>query len=121
MKNIKHLALCFAIGLFAVSCSTTKELSYNIEAKSNTQTGGTVTFTQEGGKVTMRVHATGLTPGLHAMHLHEIADCSAEDAMSTGGHWNPTGHDHGRWEEGDRKSTRLNSSHVARSYADIGL
>lgn len=101
MKNIKHLALCFALGLFAVSCSTTKELSYDIEAKSNTQTGGTVTFKEENGQVTMRVHATGLTPGLHAMHLHEIADCSADDAMSTGGHWNPTGHDHGRWEEGE--------------------
>src|SRR5690606_7365569 len=99
MKNIKHLALCFAIGLFAVSCSTTKELSYNIEAKSDTQTGGTVTFKEENGQVTMRVHATGLTPGLHAIHLHEIADCSADEAMSTGRHWNPTGYEQGRWEE----------------------
>jgi superoxide dismutase, Cu-Zn family len=32
----------------------------------------------------------------HAMHLHEIGDCSAADASSAGGHFNPTGAAHGR-------------------------
>ncbi len=33
----------------------------------------------------------------HAIHLHEKADCSADDATSTGGHWNPTSEPHGKW------------------------
>lgn len=45
----------------------------------------------------MYVDAKGLTPGEHAIHIHDKADCSAADAMSTGGHWNPGGSDHGKW------------------------
>jgi Cu-Zn family superoxide dismutase len=38
---------------------------------------------------------SGLTPGQqHAMHVHERGDCSAPDAMSAGGHYNPKSHPH---------------------------
>lgn len=99
MKKIQILGLSvFALAL--ASCSTCEKLTYDIQAKSDTQTGGTVTFYQKGDVVTMKVNATNLTPGEHAIHLHDKADCSAPDAMSTGGHWNPTSHDHGKWGEG---------------------
>ena len=39
----------------------------------------------------------GLTPGSHAIHLHEFSDCSSPDGKSTGGHWNPTFESHGAW------------------------
>lgn len=97
MNYFKIPALCVVAMLLLGSCSSTKELSYQILSKSNTQTAGTVSFIQKDGEVTMRVNASGLTPGLHAIHLHEKADCSAPDATSTGGHWNPAGSDHGRW------------------------
>lgn len=97
MNYFKIPTLCIGAMLLLGSCSSTKELSYQIMAKSGTQTGGTVSFVQKDGEVTMRVSASGLTPGLHAIHLHEKADCSAPDATSTGGHWNPAGSDHGRW------------------------
>lgn len=57
--------------------------------------GGRVFFfqTEEG----LRVHAaiTGATEGVHGIHIHEKGDCSAEDASSAGGHWNPTKGEHG--------------------------
>jgi len=100
MKLLKIPAVCVAALLFAVSCAPTKELTYQIMPKDGTPTAGTVSFVQKGDEVTMTVKASGLTPGLHAIHLHEKADCSAPDFTSTGGHWNPTESDHGRWGEG---------------------
>lgn len=69
-----------------------------IEAKSNSTVSGTVTFIENNGKVSMTAKFTGLTPGPHAIHIHENGDCSAEDGSSAGGHWNPTHEDHGAWE-----------------------
>jgi superoxide dismutase, Cu-Zn family len=56
---------------------------------------GTVTFTQKGDKVTVSAKVSGLTPGGHGLHIHEKGDCSAPDAMSAGGHFNPTNKPHG--------------------------
>jgi Cu-Zn family superoxide dismutase len=47
------------------------------------------------------VHITGEIGGLgtgmtHAIHVHEKGDCSAADASSAGGHFNPTASAHGR-------------------------
>lgn len=51
------------------------------------------------------VHFTGEIGGLvrnatHAIHVHEKGDCSAADASSAGGHFNPTGQPHGRPDAG---------------------
>jgi len=74
-----------------------KKLKLKLEAKSNSNVTGNVVFTEENGSVTMTAVMSGLTPGSHAIHLHEKADCSSEDGTSTGGHWNPTSEPHGIW------------------------
>lgn len=96
--KFQTLTLLAGCALFAVSCSTSK--TYNILSKSGTQTGGTAKLTQEGNDVVMDLDVTNLTPGIHAVHIHEKGDCSALDATSTGGHWNPGKHDHGKWGNG---------------------
>lgn len=68
-----------------------------LESRSGSTVTGTATFTQHGSKVLMKVVVNGLTPGLHAIHLHETGDCSAPDATSAGGHWNPSSENHGKW------------------------
>lgn len=73
------------------------EISFKMEPKSESDVQGTVTFLEKDGKVAMSASFSGLTPGEHAIHLHEKADCSAADATSTGGHWNPTSQPHGKW------------------------
>jgi Cu-Zn family superoxide dismutase len=55
---------------------------------------GVVTFTQAGTAVAVSVKLTGLTAGKHGFHIHEFGDCSAPDATSAGGHFNPAGHPH---------------------------
>jgi superoxide dismutase, Cu-Zn family len=42
------------------------------------------------------VQAVGLTPGLHAVHVHTTGTCTPPDFVSAGGHWNPTGRQHGK-------------------------
>jgi Cu-Zn family superoxide dismutase len=51
---------------------------------------GTVWFTKVGDEVRVRAHVTGLDPGQkHGFHVHEYGDCSAADATSAGGHYDP--------------------------------
>lgn len=59
------------------------------------QVRGTVTFTRETDGVRVVADLAGLKPGEHGFHIHENGDCSAPDASSAGGHFNPTGMPHG--------------------------
>lgn len=93
------LSLSAGIALLATSCTTTK--NYTVYPKSHTETQGTAQFTQSNGKVTLDLNVYKLTPGIHAVHIHEKGDCSATDASSAGGHWNPTTHNHGKWGHGE--------------------
>jgi superoxide dismutase, Cu-Zn family len=56
---------------------------------------GKVTFSAvAAGGVKVNAHITGLTAGKHGFHIHEFGDCSAPDAASAGGHFNPSGDPH---------------------------
>ena len=72
-----------------------------MEAASGSKVTGEANFTDEGdGKVRFELSAENLTPGEHAVHIHEKGDCSAADASSAGGHWNPTMKPHGKRGDG---------------------
>ncbi|HKP56274.1 MAG TPA: superoxide dismutase family protein [Polyangiales bacterium] len=60
----------------------------------NATLAGTVKFSGEPGKVQVMVTLMGAPAGMHGLHIHETGDCSAADAMSAGGHWNPSMHMH---------------------------
>ncbi|MGE5338952.1 MAG: superoxide dismutase family protein [Gemmatimonadota bacterium] len=65
----------------------------------NTATG-TVQFTQQGNKVVVTVRVSGLAPNSeHGFHVHEKGDCSAPDGTSAGGHFNPGGKPHARFDQ----------------------
>ena len=99
MKNFKFLL--FATGaLLVTSCGSMKKMTTmtdTINSKSGTNTQGTAKFSQNGKMVTMDMNVYKLTPGTHAVHVHEFGDCSSTDAKSAGGHWNPSKDDHGKW------------------------
>ncbi len=42
------------------------------------------------------VRAMGITPGVHAVHVHTTGTCTPPDFTSAGGHWNPTARQHGK-------------------------
>ena len=96
-----------AFGLFVLSCKSSssagksKTLNLVFESKSNSGVTGTATFTEKDGEVTLIAKLNGLKPGEHGIHIHEKADCSAADAASAGGHWNPTFKKHGKWADAE--------------------
>lgn len=57
---------------------------------------GVATVTQAGDGLHVVVRATGLTPGVHAVHVHTTGKCVGPDFTSAGGHWNPTAKQHGK-------------------------
>jgi superoxide dismutase, Cu-Zn family len=56
---------------------------------------GSVSFVQKGDQILVDARIDGLASGQHGFHVHEKGDCSAPDAMSAGGHFNPGGAGHG--------------------------
>jgi len=57
---------------------------------------GVVRFEQMDDGTEVYVSLRGLDPGAHGVHIHENGDCSAPDASSAGGHWDPINtNDHG--------------------------
>ena len=66
-----------------------------LEARSGSQVSGTVSFISADQKIRVEARVAGLTPGEHGFHVHEAGDCSAPDASSAKGHFNPAGRPHG--------------------------
>ena len=57
---------------------------------------GEVHFSEGFGEVKIVARIQGLPPNSeHGFHIHEYGDCRAPNASSAGGHYNPTGHQHG--------------------------
>ena len=57
---------------------------------------GTATATQAGDAIRIRVDGLNLPAGAHGAHVHMTGQCTAPGFESAGGHWNPTGADHGK-------------------------
>ncbi|WP_271078929.1 superoxide dismutase family protein [Aurantiacibacter sp. MUD61] len=100
MTILKQIAVP-ALALFSLSgCATAYEAAATQIAEANImdRTGqqvGTARMYSLGEEVTINVSFTGLTAGLHAVHLHTTGNCSANDFTSAGGHLNPGGQQHG--------------------------
>ena len=93
------------LSVLAVACTTMTPSGpaaiARLEPTKGNTAGGTVTFTQKGDKVVVSANVAGLSPGQHGFHVHEKGDCSADDGMSAGGHFNPFGKPHGNPTSGE--------------------
>jgi superoxide dismutase, Cu-Zn family len=116
--SCRHTVLATAAACVLAACSTTAEKPS--PSSTATMPGAAATSTAKSGVVNLApasgslvsgklslipmgdgVHLSGEIGGLgagvtHAIHVHEKGDCSAVDASSAGGHFNPTGSAHGR-------------------------
>ncbi len=106
MKAKSFFALLAAtLAVTLVSSASAQEATKAIavlSSASGSKVSGTVTFTKDGDGVKVVADVTGLTPGKHGFHVHEFGDCSAPDATSAGGHYNPEKHRHADRTAADR-------------------
>lgn len=94
--------LAAAAGLLLMAgCASTPKAAVGpqaratIEARSGSNVRGWATFTERStGGVAVVVHIENAPPGTHGLHVHDKGDCSAPDASSAGGHFNPGGMPH---------------------------
>jgi Cu-Zn family superoxide dismutase len=66
-----------------------------LEARSQSRVNGELHFRQQSNVVRIVGLVSGLTPGLHGLHIHEVGDCSADDASSAGEHYATSETPHG--------------------------
>ncbi|AEB11104.1 superoxide dismutase family protein [Marinithermus hydrothermalis] len=80
----------------AAASPTTTEALAPLAPTSGSSVQGTVRFTQTDQGLRIVAEVSGLEPNTqHGFHIHEVGDCSAPDASSAGGHYNPTASAHG--------------------------
>lgn len=79
-----------------------------IESRSGSNVRGWAAFKDRStGGVRIDVHIENAPPGVHGLHVHERGDCSAPDASSAGGHFNPGGMSHAAPSESRRHAGDL--------------
>jgi Cu-Zn family superoxide dismutase len=95
-------------------------LALTLESRSGSTVSGTMRFSEHAGTLRLRGTVKGLAPDSeHGFHIHEKGDCSAPDASSAGGHFNPDGSAHGNHSStvhhaGDLPSLKADSKGVAK-------
>jgi len=90
------LSLCCAFVLAGCASFGSPRIAVaTLEPTQGNTAHGTVSFVQKGMKIVVDARFTDLAPGAHGIHIHERGDCSAPDAQSAGGHFNPSGKLHG--------------------------
>lgn len=79
----------------------------------NEQIHGFVMFEKDPSGVYVVAHVEGLPANsVHGFHVHEFGDCSAPDATSAGGHFNPHGRAHGGPDSNERHAGDLGNLHT---------
>lgn len=97
----RAFALTVPFALALAGCQTVDEAPSERLAQAtlrlaNGLPGGTAQLLSAGARVNISVALTGISPGVHAVHLHTTGSCEAPDFTSAGSHLNPANRQHGQ-------------------------
>jgi Cu-Zn family superoxide dismutase len=93
---VKNLFMIFGL-ILIVGCSMAAPGSHataDLKDKDGKTVGKAVLHDTADG-VLVRLEVKGLTPGLHAVHVHAVGKCEGPAFTSAGGHFNPLQRKHG--------------------------
>jgi len=99
-------SLCWMI-LAASTGLRAQEATATLQPTQGNSVRGTIRLTTMDSGVHFTGAVSGLAPGKHGFHVHENGDCSAPDASSAGGHFNPGKTTHGAPDAGERHAGDL--------------
>jgi superoxide dismutase, Cu-Zn family len=93
-----------------VAVSTAKAATVNLASASASLVSGKLSVVPMGDGVHLTGEIGGFAPhSTHAIHIHEKGDCSAADASSAGGHFNPSASPHGKVDSGAHHGGDMNN------------
>lgn len=116
--TFKKISYLFLISLLIPACAhkahhksaAVEHADAPIEARSGNKTvKGNAHFMLQNEILTMTAKVEGLKPNSnHGFHIHEVGDCSKDDASSAGGHFSPNaGNKHGAHTDPNRHAGDL--------------
>jgi superoxide dismutase, Cu-Zn family len=119
-----RLVIVLSLGIGALSGCTTEGAGQLVattalESRSGSSVTGSMRLSEHHGTVRLKGTVRGLDPNSeHGFHIHEKGDCSAADASSAGGHFNPGASAHGAYgaavhHAGDLPSLKADGQGVA--------
>lgn len=125
MKKLKTFSLFLLLAFLFASCSKEHKMQESadrfvciLNPTQGNSVNGKLNIWQKGNDLYIRGDITGLTPGKHGFHIHEKGDCSAPDASSAGGHFNPASKEHGKMgkdrHEGDLENVIADDKGIAK-------
>lgn len=89
------LAAMAAAGCLAISQAQAQESVNAVLINPDGEEIGTVAISEIAQGLRIFAQAEDLPPGVHAFHIHETGQCETPSFESAGGHYNPTGMQHG--------------------------
>jgi Cu-Zn family superoxide dismutase len=94
MRTITGIATLIAVGILFTRVADAQSARAELK-DANGNTVGEAVLEQRGADVRITANFTGIPPGTHAFHIHEVGKCEPP-FESAGGHFNPTGKQHGK-------------------------